>query len=54
MTVEELIRRLQAFPSEMIVKVVTVTVDDVVGVTQDGEDFVKVVVKWLRLLQDLY
>lgn len=45
MTVEELIRRLQAFPSEMIVKVVTVTVDDVVGVTQDGEDFVKVVVK---------
>lgn len=45
MTVEELIRRLQAFPSEMIVKVVTVTVDDVVGVIQDGEDFVKVVVK---------
>ena len=45
MTVEELIRRLQAFPSEMIVKVVTVTVDDVVSVTQDGEDFVKVVVK---------
>lgn len=45
MTVEELIRRLQAFPPEMIVKVVTVTVDDVVGVIQDGEDFVKVVVK---------
>ena len=45
MTVEELIRRLQAFPSEMPVKVVTVAVDDVVGVTQDGEEFVKVVVK---------
>lgn len=45
MTVEELIRRLQSFPSEMIVKVVTVTVDDVVSVIQDGEDFVKVVVK---------
>ena len=45
MTVEELIRRLQSFPPEMVVKVVTVTVDDVVGVAQDGEDFVKVVVK---------
>ena len=45
MTVEELIRRLQSFPPEMIVKVVTVTVDDVIGVIQDGEDFVKVVVK---------
>ena len=45
MTVEELIRRLQSFPPEMTVKVVTVTVDDVVGVIQDGEDFVKVVVK---------
>ena len=45
MTVEELIRRLQAYPNDMPVKVVTVTVDDVVGVTQDGEDFVKVVVK---------
>jgi hypothetical protein len=44
MTVEELIRRLQSFPPEMIVKVVTTTVDDVVGVTQDGEDYVKVVV----------
>lgn len=45
MTVEELIRKLQAYPSDMSVKVVTVTVDDVVGVIQDGEDFVKVVVK---------
>lgn len=44
MTVEELIRRLQAYPSDMPVKVVTTTADDVVGVTQDGEEFVKVVV----------
>lgn len=44
MTVEELIRRLQSFPPEMIVKVETATTDDVVGVTQDGEDYVKVVV----------
>lgn len=45
MTVEELIRRLEAFPADMPVKVKTVTVDDVVGVTQDGEDYVKIVVE---------
>ena len=44
MTVEELIRKLQAFPADMPVKVVTVAVEDVVGVVQDGEDFVKVIV----------
>lgn len=44
MTVEELIRKLQAYPSDMPVKVVTTAVDDVVGVTQDGEEFVKIVV----------
>lgn len=45
MTVEELIRRLQSFPPEMIVKVVTVAVDDIAAVSQDGEDFVKIGVK---------
>jgi hypothetical protein len=45
MTVEELIRRLQQFPADMQVKVSGVTVDDIEGVTQDGEDFVKVVLK---------
>lgn len=41
MTVEELIRRLQSYPPDMVVKIVTVEVDDVVSVSQDGEDFVK-------------
>lgn len=45
MTVEELIRRLQSFPPEMVVKVVTVSVDDIACVSQDGEDFVKIGVK---------
>lgn len=45
MTVEELIRKLEAFPADMPVKVKTVTVDDVEGVTQDGEDYVKIVVR---------
>ena len=45
MTVEELIRKLEAFPADMPVKVKTVTVDDVVGVTQDGEDYVKIIVE---------
>ncbi len=44
MNVEQLIAKLQAYPSDMPVKVVTTTVDDVVGVTQDGEEFVKIVV----------
>ena len=41
MTIEELIRKLQAYPPDMVVKIVTITVDDVVSVTQDGEDYVK-------------
>lgn len=41
MTVEELIRRLQSYPPDMAVKIVTVAADDVVSVSQDGEDFVK-------------
>lgn len=45
MSVEQLIARLQAYPSNMPVKVVTTTVDDVVGVAQDGEEFVKIVVE---------
>lgn len=45
MTVEELIRRLQNFPADMVVKVHTVTVDDVAGVVQNGEDFVKIVLE---------
>lgn len=45
MTVEELITKLQAFPPNMPVKVKTVTVDDVVNVAQDGEDFVKIIVE---------
>jgi hypothetical protein len=45
MTVEELIRRLQSFPPEMVVKVVTVNADDIAVVSQDGEDFVKIGVK---------
>lgn len=44
MNVEQLIARLQAYPSNMPVKVVTTTVDDVTGVAQDGEEFVKIVV----------
>lgn len=45
MTVEELIRKLQDFPPSMIVKVNSVTVEDIAGVIQDGEDFVKVLLK---------
>ena len=44
MNVEQLIAKLQEYPSDMSVKVVTTTIDDVVGVTQDGEEFVKIVV----------
>lgn len=43
MTVEELIRRLQAFPSDMPVKISTVLVEDITNVLQDGEDYVKIV-----------
>lgn len=45
MTVEELIRRLQSFPPEMVVKVKAATVDDVVNVAQDGEDYVKIILE---------
>lgn len=45
MTVEELIRRLEVFPADMPVKIATVTVDDVVGVAQDGEDYVKLILE---------
>lgn len=45
MTVEELIRKLQQFPADMVVKVITIAVDDIAGVTQDGEDYVKVLLK---------
>lgn len=42
MTVEELITKLQAFPPGMVVKVRSVTVDDIANVAQDGEDYVKI------------
>lgn len=42
MTVEELIRKLEAFPADMPVKVTTI---NVVGVTQDGEDYVKLILE---------
>lgn len=45
MTVEELITKLQAFPPNMVVKVRSVTVDDVVNVAQDGEDYVKIILE---------
>ena len=43
MTVEELINKLRAYPAEMLVKVSTVSVEDIAGRTQGGEDFVKIV-----------
>ena len=42
MTVEELITKLQAFPPSMVVKVRSVTIDDIGNVAQDGEDYVKI------------
>lgn len=44
MTVEELIRKLNNFPKDMQVKVITTATDNVINVVQDGEDFVKIVV----------
>lgn len=44
MTVSELITKLQQFPDDMDVKVVTVAKDDVLSVVQNGEDFVQLVV----------
>ena len=43
MTVEQLIAKLQHFPSDMPVKIVNVTVDDVLAVAQDGDDYVKLI-----------
>lgn len=45
MTVEELIRKLESFPPEMAVKVASVVVEDIHSVVQDGEDYVKVILK---------
>lgn len=42
MTVEEFIRRLQQYPPDMQVKIVSDTIKDITTVVQDGEDFVKV------------
>lgn len=44
MTVEELIKKLQAYPFDMPVKVSSVTEEDVLGLTQDGEDYVKILI----------
>ena len=43
MTVEQLIAKLQHFPNDMVVKVVSVSVDDVSAVVQDGDDYVKLI-----------
>lgn len=48
MTVSELITKLQQFPADMDVKVVTVAKDDVIAVVQNGEDFVQLVVGSVR------
>lgn len=45
MTVEELITKLQAFPPDMVVKVRSVTIDDIANVAQDGEDYVKIILE---------
>ena len=45
MTVEELIKKLQAYPLDMPVKVSSVCgEEDVLCLTQDGEDYVKIVI----------
>ena len=44
MTVEELIKKLQAYPLDMPVKVSSVFEEDVLGLTQDGEDYVKIII----------
>lgn len=43
MTVEELIHKLEQFPPDMQVKALTFTPDDVIGVTQAGENFVQLI-----------
>lgn len=45
MTVEELIRKLSAFPQDMQVKVSALVIEDVDNIIQDGEDFVKITLK---------
>ena len=44
MTVEKLIKKLQAYPLDMPVKISSVSEEDVVGLTQDGEDYVKILI----------
>lgn len=44
MTVKELINKLQAYPLDMHVKVSSVSEEDVTGLTQDGEDYVKIMI----------
>lgn len=44
MTVEEIIKKLLAYPLDMPVKVSSVSEEDVLGLTQDGEDHVKIMV----------
>ena len=44
MNVEQLIAKLQVYPSDMPVKVVSVSVDDISAVAQDGDDYVKILV----------
>ena len=44
MTVEELIKKLQAYPLDIPVKVSSVSEEDVVGLTRDGEDYVKIII----------
>lgn len=44
MTVEELIKKLQAYPLDMPVKVSSVSEEDILGLTQDGEDYVKIII----------
>lgn len=44
MTVEELIKKLQAYPLDMPVKVSSVSEEDILGLTQDGEDYVKIMI----------
>ena len=44
MTVEKLIKKLQAYPLDKRVKVSSVSEEDIVGLTQDGEDYVKIMI----------
>ena len=44
MTVDELIKKLQAYPLDMPVNVATVSDGDIIGLTQDGEDYVKIMI----------